>query len=62
MRPVCQRKIFLPFILLCHIFKIKKNNNLIEWSFEREGLPYFACNERNVLLLNTKIYINFGSV
>ena len=22
-------------------------NDLIEWSFEREGLPYLACNDRN---------------
>ena len=25
----------------------EKLNDLIEWSFEREGLPYLACNERN---------------
>ena len=25
----------------------EKLNELIEWSFDREGLPYLACNDRN---------------
>ena len=28
-----------------------------EWSFDREGLPYLACNERNA---STKVDINGG--
>ena len=32
----------------------EKLNDLIELSFEREGLPYLACNERNAFFtLNT---------
>ena len=46
-----------------HNFIKEKLNNLIEWAFEREGLPYLACNERmRSLLLNSKIDINFGRV
>ena len=48
MRPVCQRMIFLPFILLCHKIILKKKlNDSIGWSFERECLPNLACNEIN---------------
>ena len=39
-------------------------NDLIEWSFEKEDLPYLACNEKKTrsILLNPKIDINFGRV
>ena len=41
----------------------EKLNDLIEWSFERESLPYLACNERNAFFTSyTKIDINFGRV
>ena len=48
MRPVCQRMIFstLYTTLPYNIIKEKLNDS-IEWYFEREGVPYLACNERN---------------
>ena len=35
------------YTTLPHNLIQEKLNNLIEWSFERECLPYLACNERN---------------
>ena len=35
------------FFYLPHILTKEKFNDLIEWSFEKEGLRYIACNERN---------------
>ena len=35
------------YTTLPHNLIKEKLNDLIEWSFEREGLPYLACNERN---------------
>ena len=32
------------YTTLPHSIKLK---DLIEWTFEREGSPYLACNERN---------------
>ena len=46
MRPVCQLMIFQHFILLCHIIQLKKK------SFQREGSPYLACNERNAFFIS----------
>ena len=35
------------YTTLPHDLTKEKLNDLIEWSFEREGLPYLACNKRN---------------
>ncbi|MEW8512930.1 MAG: hypothetical protein AB2608_19005 [Candidatus Thiodiazotropha sp.] len=35
------------YTTLPHNLIKEKLNDLIEWSFKREGLPYLACNERN---------------
>ena len=35
------------FTTLPHNLIMEKLNDLTELSFEREGLPYLACNERN---------------
>ena len=34
----------------------EKLNDLIEWPFEREGLPYLACNERNAFFEHQNRY------
>ena len=52
MRPVCLHMIFptlyttLPYNLIKDIFI-----DLIERTFQREGPPYLACNDRNAFLL-----------
>ena len=53
MRPVCLIfMIFLLFTLLYLINLIKdKRFDLIERTFQREGSPYLACNDRNAFLL-----------
>ena len=35
------------YTTLSHNLIKEKLNDLIEWSFEKEGLPHLACNERN---------------
>ena len=57
MRPVCQLMIFPHSIPLCPIIKSKKNL-YNEWTFKREGSPYFACNERQAFFTSrdTKRY------
>ena len=35
------------YTTLPHNLIKEKLNDLIEWSFDRKGLPYLACNERN---------------
>ena len=35
------------YTTLPHNLIKQKHNDLIEWSFEKEGLPYLACNKRN---------------
>ena len=62
MQPVCQRMIFLPFILLCHIILLKYNltiqlSGLLKWK-GCHTLP--VTKETRSLLLNTKVGINFG--
>ena len=47
MQPVCQLMIFPHSIpLLPHNLIKEKLINLIEWTFQREGSPYIASNER----------------
>ena len=55
MRPVCLLMIFLLFTLLYLIKLI----DLIERTFQREGSPYLACNDRNAFFFTSekpKIY------
>ena len=50
MRPVCQRMIFSTlYTTLPHNLIKEKLKDLIECSFQREGSPYLACNDRNAL-------------
>ena len=46
MRPVCLLKIFLLFKLLYLIMITDKLIDLIDITFNREGSPYLACNDR----------------
>ena len=45
MRPVCLLMIFLLFTLLI---------DFIERTFQREGSPYLACNDRNAFFTSEK--------
>ena len=46
MRPVCLLKNFLLFTLPHNLIK-DKVIDIIERTFQREGSPYLACNDRN---------------
>ena len=55
MRPVCLLMIFLLFTLLLPHNLIKdKLIHLIEKTFQREGSPYLACNDRNAFFTSEK--------
>ena len=64
MRPVCQRMLFLPFILLCLINILKKKLRIYLSGLLKgkvcHTLP--VSKETRFLLLSTKIDINFGRV
>ena len=49
MRPVCLHMIFLLYTTLPHVLIKDKIIDLIERTFNREGFPYLACNDRNAL-------------
>ena len=52
MRPVCLLMIFSTlYTTLPHNLIKDKLIDLIERTFQREGCPYLACNDRNVFLL-----------
>ena len=57
MRPVCLQMIFLLFTIPHNLIK-DKTIDLIERTFNREGSPYLACNDRNTnfTLENLKKY------
>ena len=46
--------IFLPFTLLFLIIYKDKFIDLIERTFNREGSPYIACNDRNAFFTSEK--------
>ena len=51
MRPVCLLMIFPSLYTTLPLNLIKdKLIDLIERTFQREGSPYFACNDRNAFL------------
>ena len=55
MRPVCLLMIFLLFTLLYLIIYLKnKLIDHIERTFQREGSPYLACNDRNAFFTSEK--------
>ena len=55
MRPVCLLMIFLLFTLLYLIIELKiLSIDLIERTFQREGSPYLACNDRNAVFPSEK--------
>ena len=53
MRPVCLLMIFFFtfYTTLPHFLIKDKLTDLIERTFNREGSPYLACNDRNAFLL-----------
>ena len=46
--------IFLLFTLLYLIIQLKRLIDLIERTFQREGSPYLACNDRNAFFTSEK--------
>ena len=46
MRPVCQRRFSTLHTPWLHNLNKEKLDDLTEWSFDRAGLPYLACNEK----------------
>ena len=61
MRPVCLRMIFLLFTLLFTLPHYLITDKLIDFivrTFNREGSPYLACNDRNAFLLQKKTLKN----
>ena len=52
MRLVCLLMIFLHFTL--HNLIKDKLIDLIERTFQREGSPYLACNDRNAIFTSEK--------
>ena len=56
MRPVCLLMIFLSFYTtLPHNLIKDKLIDLNERTFQREGSPYLACNDRNAFLLQKNL-------
>ena len=56
MRPVCLLMIFLLFYTtLPHNLIKDKRIDLIERTFQREGSPNLACNDKNVFLLRKNL-------
>ena len=55
MQPVCLLMIFLLFTLIYLIISLtNKLIDLIERTFQREGSPYLACNDRNAFFTSEK--------
>ena len=54
MQPVCLHMIFYSLQLFTHNLIKDKRIDLIEITFNREGFPYLACNDRIAFLLLKK--------
>ena len=58
MRPICLLMIFFTFYTTVpHNLIVDKLIDLIERTFNREGSPYLACNNRNAFLLRKTLKI-----
>ena len=56
MRPVCLLMLFsTPYTTLLHILIKDKLIDLIKRTFQREGSPYLACNDRNAFFTSEKL-------